>query len=452
MTRSLLQALAAATLAAALAACATSNTTDRTAPAAASSPARPVREVLGNGVVLITQEQRAADIVSLQIWMRVGGRDESADELGLTHYLEHMVFKGTPTRPPGSIDREIEGFGGSSNAFTSYDYTHYDFVVPTAHVRAGLELLADITVNASFVPAELESEKKVVFEEMNLTEDDPEKFLGRRLSEEAYRGHPYGRPILGTREFIQALDRARLNAYYKKRYVPQNMVLLVIGPLTAAQVRPLAEATFGRLTGPPAPARPIVAVPSLKGGRRDDLPRPEQQAYLGLAWQAAATKLSAEDIPAVDLLTYILGDGPSSRLNQTVREQKNLVYAIESSYNAREQSGTVTITARLDPKNLAAAETAIMDVVRKVRDEGVTEAERQRAIVTAESAYAFDIETAEGLAKSYGQAEVTWTLDNELAYLGRLRQITAAQIQAVARKYLGDDDIARVRFLPKGAQ
>ena len=443
-----LASLTLVALCVALAGCATTPGS-RTGNAVAATP---TREVLGNGVVLITQEHRAADVVALQVWMRVGGRDEAPDELGLSHYLEHMLFKGTPTRPPGSIDRLIEGLGGSSNAFTSYDFTHYDVVVPAAHVRPALELLADIAVNAAFVPAELEAEKKVVFEEMNLTEDDPEKFLSRRLSEIAYRGHPYGRPILGTRELIQALGRARLDAYYKKHYVPQNMTLVVVGPLTAAQVRPLAQATFGALSGPAAGRRSAQAVPSLAGGRRDQVARPEQQAYLGLAWQAAATALASEDISAVDLLTYILGDGPSSRLNQTVREEKNLVQAIEAVYVTREQSGTVSITARLDAKNLDATEAAILEVIRRVRSEGVTEAERQRAIVTAESAYAFDIETAEGLAKSYGQAETTWTLDNELAYLGRLRQVTAAQIQAAARKYLAEDNIARVRFLPQGTR
>src|SRR5204862_518323 len=116
--------------------------------------AKPTREVLSNGVVLIVQEQRASEVVALQLWMRMGGRDEAAEELGLAHYIEHMLFKGTPTRPPGSIDTLIEGFGGTSNAFTSYDTTHYDFVVPTRHLRAGVELLADLAVNASFPPEE----------------------------------------------------------------------------------------------------------------------------------------------------------------------------------------------------------------------------------------------------------------------------------------------------------
>jgi len=410
----------------------------------------PARQVLPNGVVLIAQEQRASDVVALQLWMRVGGRDEAPDELGLSHYLEHMLFKGTPTRPPGSIDRLIEGFGGASNAFTSYDYTHFDLVVPARHLREAAEVLADIAVNAAFNPQELESEKKVVFEEMSLTEDDPERFLVRRLSEVAYTPHPYGRPILGTRDLVQSLTRARLNAYYKKHYVPKAMALIVVGAVTLEEARAAADATFGRLVGPESVRAPAVPVPRLDRSRRVDVPRAEQQAYLGLAWQAAAAR--DPDIQAVDVLTYILGDGPSSRLNQQLREQLDLVSTIDATYIARQQSGFVTVTARLDAGKLDAAERAVLDVLRRVRAEGVTEVERQRAIVTAESSYAFDIETAEGLARTYGEAETISTLDEELSYLARLREVTAAQIQAAARRYFGDDNYARVRFLPPGTR
>jgi zinc protease len=224
---------------------------------------------------------------------------------------------------------------------------------------------------------------------------------------------------------------------------------VVVGAVTPAEARAAAGATFGRLAGGP-PARPALPPPpGLDRARRSDVRRAEKQAYLGLAWRAAPT--GNEDIYAVDLLTYIVGDSPSSRLNQAVRERERLVASIEANYTSSALSGVVTVAARLEPDNLARAEAAILEVIRRVREEGVTEAERQRAIITAESSYAFDIETAEGLAKSYGQAETTWTLEDELAYLGRLRQITAAQIQAVARKYFGDDNYARVRFLPEGA-
>ena len=416
----------------------------------AAVSSRPTREVLPNGVVLIAQEHRASDVVALQLWMRVGGRDETADELGLSHYLEHMLFKGTPTRPPGSIDALIEGLGGTSNAFTSQDYTHFDVVLPAPHMRAGIELLADIAVNASFEQRELDAERKVVFEEMRLTEDNPDRFMVRRLYEVGYAPHPYGRPLLGTEQLIGALTRDRLNAYYKKFYVPGDMVLVAVGAVKSADVRDAVVATFGRLSGSPPPRPPSASPPTLAGGRRDDIRRSEQQAYLGLGWRTAAT--NEPDVYAVDLLTYILGDSPSSRLSQRLRDQDRLVFAIEAAYGAWERAGLTTVVARLDPANLARAEATILEVIQRVKAEGVTEAERQRAIITAESNYAFDIETAEGLAKTYGQAETTWTLDDEIAYLSRLRKITAAQIQAVARKYFADDDYARVRFLPPASR
>jgi zinc protease len=202
--------------------------------------------------------------------------------------------------------------------------------------------------------------------------------------------------------------------------------------------------TFGRLTGPPAARAALPPLPVLDRRRREDVSRAEEQAYLAFAWLAAPT--GDPDIFAVDLLSYILGDGPSSRLNQAVREERRLVSAIEATYVPREKSGLVMVTSRLEPGKLDDAERAILEVVRRVRDEGVTEAERLRALVTAESAYAFDIETVEGLARSYGQAETTWTLADELRYLSRLREVTAAQIQAAARKYLGDENYARARF------
>lgn len=416
------------------------------AAAASAGAAAPTREVLSNGVVLIGHDHRAADVAALQLWVRVGGRDEAPEALGLAHFLEHMIFKGTATRPPGSIDRLLEGLGGRSNAFTAYDYVHYDVVLPVEHLATGLELLADIAMNASFPTEEVEREKQVVFEEMRLTQDDPEQLLRRRSSELTYAGHPYGRPILGTREFVATLTRERLLAFYRQHYVPANMVIVVVGPARHGELRPLVDRTFGRLRGPAPPPRAATPVVPITARRTDDVRRPERQAYLGVSWQAAA--IDGEDVFAVDLLTYILGDGPASRLNRVLREERRLVASVEATFIARARSGFVSVLSRLEPGRLEEAEAAVLEVVRRVRDEGVTAAERERALVTAESFYAFDIETAEGLARTYGQAETTWTLADELAYLDRLRRVSAADIQAAARKYLRDDAYARVRFLP----
>src|SRR5712692_8013736 len=260
-----------------LAGCAHGMAGDASRPPTGAS--RPTREVLPNGVVLIAQEHRASDVVALQLWMRVGGRDESADELGMSHYLEHMLFKGTPTRPPGSIDRLVEGLGGRSNAFTSYDYTHYELVLPAKELRAGVDLLADIAVNASFDPAEMDAERKVVLEEMRLTEDNAENFMNRRQFELAYAPHPYGRSLLGPPETIRALTRETLSRYYKKSYVPRHMVLVIVGAVTPAAARAAALATFGRLADAPASRADVPVLGRFERKRGADVRRPEQQAF-----------------------------------------------------------------------------------------------------------------------------------------------------------------------------
>jgi zinc protease len=359
-----------------------------------------------------------------------------------------MLFKGTPTRPPGSIDRMVESVGGQSNAFTSYDSTHFDVLLPAAQLAAGIELLADIGVNASFDPVELDRERQVVLEEMRLVEDDPDQFLTRRLTEIAFSPTPYGRPILGTPNLIRGLTRAQLRRYYAKRYVPANMVLVVVGTIEPDEVQAIAERTFGQLRTRAVTRPPMPSQPDLKGGRRVDVRRPEAQAYLGMAWKAPDG--AHPDVFGTDLLTYILGYTPSSRLPVTVRDTEGLVSSIRAGYITRQRAGLVTVSARLDAKNLAATEKSILNVIRKVQEEGVSEEERQRAIVTAEASYAFQLETAEGLAEIYGQAETTSSIEEELKYLDRLRQTTAAEIQAAARKYLGSKDYARVRFLPRG--
>ena len=169
-------------------------------PSSSSSAAAPapVRALLPNGMPVIVQEHRGSDVVALQLWVRAGARDETASELGLAHYLEHMLFKGTATRPPGFVDRDIEGVGGRINAATSWDYTYYHALLPAARAVAGIEMLADIAVNASLDGALLDQEKQVVLEEMRLNDDNPRRFLSRRLFADLFPGHPYGRQVIGT--------------------------------------------------------------------------------------------------------------------------------------------------------------------------------------------------------------------------------------------------------------
>src|SRR5215510_13917447 len=365
-------------------------------PRPAQAPQVPMRHVLPNGVRVIIQEFRSSEVVAVQLWVRAGARDETASELGLAHYLEHMLFKGTTTRARGFTDREIEGVGGRVNAGTALDYTFYHAVLPKSRAVPTIEMLADISVNSVLDETELELEKKVVLEEMRVTEDSPQRFLIRQLYGVVFGSHPYARPGLGTPEIIQALKRDTLLSFYRRYYVPESFTLVVVGPVDPAEALRAAERSLGRLPRSGFQRLPAPAPASLTP-KKVDVPRPGALAYLGLGW--LGPKLDHADTPAVDLLVSILGQSRSSRLPQSLRERLALVNLVGSDYAAMEAAGVITVTAQLEPSNLTRAEAEIVKEVQRVREQGVTDAELRRAITLAEADHAFRSETAEGRAR-----------------------------------------------------
>jgi len=408
----------------------------------------PVRAVLPNGIPVIVQEHRGSSVVALQLWVRAGARDETSSELGLAHYLEHMLFKGTATRPPGFVDRDIEGVGGRINASTSWDYTYYHTLLPAARAVAGIEMLADVAVNASLDAALLDQEKQVVLEEMRLNDDDPRRFLSRRLFSDLFPGHPYGRQVIGTPDLVRGLTRDTLAAFYRRHYVPESFALVVVGAVRPDDIVDAARRAFGRMprTGFRRLPAPAAAVPR---SHTDTVVRPGATAYLGMAWPGP--RLDGDDTPAVDLLVTILGQTRSSRLVQELRERTRLVSGVRAGFAAMEAAGAVMLTAQVEPSKLAAAESAVVGELHRVREHGVTEAERLRAVTRTEAERAFSAETVEGRAVMLGRGETMWTLADELAYVRRVRAVTADEIRAAARRYLDPQQYIRVTVVPPGA-
>jgi zinc protease len=405
----------------------------------------PSRVVLHNGVRVLIQDYPSSEVVSVQLWVRAGGRDEAPAELGLAHYLEHMLFKGTTTRPKGFVDRDVEGVGGRINAGTSLDFTYYYVVLPAARAVAAIEMLADISVNSSLDETELELEKKVVIEEMRLNEDTPARFLRRQLYGLVFDGHPYGRSVLGTPEIIQKLTRNTLLTFYRRHYVPEAFTLVVVGRVDKAAILAAAERTLGRLPRSGVQRLP-QATPSGLTPKRNEVQRPVTLAYLGMAW--LGPKIDHADTSAVELLVSILGQSRSSRLPQALRERHALVNSIGSDYTELEAGGVIMVTAQLESANLARAETEIVNEIRRIRDQGVSDAELRRAVTRAEAERAFRNETAEGRAQSFGYAETVWRLSEELAYIDRLRSVTADQVRLAARRYLDLGRYGRLAFVP----
>jgi len=437
-------ALAALSL---FAGCAGSRSGPPSAGSAEADLPAPVRQTLRNGMRLIVQDHRAADIVAIYLFVGVGVRYETPDQLGYAHFQEHMLFKGTDKFGPGYVDRTVEGVGGRSNAVTSFDYTTFYLVLPTEATATGIQLLADIAFRSTFAPPEIAREREVIFEEARIEQDNPRSAIVRQLYGMVFAGHPYGRPVLGTRETMMAATQEKLRAFNRRYYVPQNMTLVVAGPVDATAVRAAVDRSFGSTPATGYKAPPLPAPRPLTSGSRRTVERPEQQAHLAMGWLAPRSDDVSGD--AVDLLTTILAGTESSRLAQRLRDQERIVSSVTMAYSALMAGGIVSLRAELEAKDLERAEQIILEEIAKMQESGPSEEERQLAVTKFEAQHAFDTETSEGLAYAYGLAETTWNLEAELRYVERLRHISREQIRDAARKFLSRTDYARLAFVPR---
>src|SRR5262245_17761300 len=420
-------------------------TTPKAPPASAA--AGPISQVLPNGLRLIVQDHRASNIVAIYLWIGVGVRYDKPDELGYSHFMEHMLFKGTDKWGPGYIDRAVEGVGGRSNAVTSFDYTTFYLILPANALDMGVQILSDMAFRSAFVPEEIAREREVILEESRIEQDNPKTASIRQVYHLVFGSNPYGRPVLGTPATLNAATHDRLVAYYKHYYVPENMVLVVVGPVEVAAVRAAVDRTFGRMPNTGLKPTPAPVPEPLTTIVKDNVERPEQQAVLAMGWDAPRSDDPSGD--AVDLLTTILAGTESSRLARRLRDQEQLVSSISMNYAALMGGGIATLRADLEAKDIDRAERVILEEIAKIQETGPTEEERRLAITKFEAQHAFDTETSEGLAYAYGIAEMTWTLEAELRYVDRLRKVTSEQIKDAARRYLSHTAYAQLAFVPK---
>jgi zinc protease len=420
-----------------------------TAPVASTVKALgPVREVLPDGLTLLIQDHRSSDIVAVYLWVGTGVRYEKPDGLGYAHFQEHMLFKGTDTFGPGFIDRTVEGQGGRSNAFTSFDYTTFQILVPVDGTRRALELLEAMAFRSTFDPKEIDAERQVIFEESRIETDTPKSAIIRQLYGLVFPNHPYGRPVLGTPDTMNAANREKLKAFNQQYYTPENMVLVVVGPVDPKAIRAMVDATFGKRPKSGYVPPPTPPLSPLKGIICKTVERPEQQAQLALGWQAPS--LANPDSFALDLVATILGGSESSRLPKTLRDGERLVSGISVSNSSMQLAGIFYVQAQLEAADVDKAKQRILEELGRLEKEGPTEEERQLAVTKAESEHAFAYETSDGVAAAYGITQLTGNLDDELRYVDRLRAVTREQIRDAARKYLPLTDYACIAFVPGG--
>lgn len=407
------------------------------------------RITLKNGLTIILKEDHSAPVAAVQVWVKTGSANETPKEAGITHQIEHMIFKGTPTRNTGEIARTIETSGGKINAYTSFDRTVYYVEIDSARFDTALDVLLDAVQHSLFDPEELKKEKEVVLEEYRRSLDIPENQLSWAMMALSYQKHPYGRPIIGYEETILSFDREMILKYMDKWYTPQNMVVVAVGDFEAAKalesikkrVRNFPERTGAKPSRPVEPPQTELRK-TIKNAR-------VQQVYLDLCWHIPA--LTHEDIYALDMLEVILGKGKTSRLYQALKMKTNLVYHVSAGAYALADPSLFSVDATLHPKKLDQALAAIGREISEVTHTPVTPSELSKAKTMAEAAFVFDMEDMAGQARTLGFFQtMTGNMDNADAYLSKIKQVTADDILRVSQTYLVPENLSIGLMAPEG--
>ena len=299
-----------------------------------------VREVFDNGLCLLTESMPDVRSVSIGAWLTRGSRHEDEQHAGIAHFVEHMLFKGTGTRTAEDIAQAIDSVGGQMDAFTAKEYASYYIKVLDEHLPFALDVLSDIVMNPRFSADDIEREKKVVLEEIKMVEDTPDDLVHEIFTQHFWQGHPLGRPILGSKETVEALDAGVLREYFGRAYVASNMIVAAAGNLDHGRVRELIDAAFGKIAregeavngGPPRVVPQVIA-------RTKEL----EQSHLCLGTNSYPQ--SHDDRYVSYILNTVLGGSMSSRLFQNVREKRGLAYAVFSGLSAYRDAGSFTIYA-----------------------------------------------------------------------------------------------------------
>ena len=414
-------------------------------------PSSAKKWALPDGLTVIVQEDHSAPVASVQAWCATGSVDE--DErlgAGLSHILEHMLFKGTKTRTTNAIAQKIQDVGGYINAYTSFDRTVFWIDVPKDGVTAALDILSDAMMNSTLPPEEYLKEQEVIRREFAMGLDDPDRMTGLLLFATAFQKHPYRLPVIGQMEIYNQLTQEQVMQYYKTRYVPNNLTFIVAGDVDPEKVHQQLADFFKAY--PEKSLKPIFIPeePPQLGRREVHNEFATELTRLSLAWHIP--EVTHPDVPALDLLSTILGDGRSSRLYRRVREEAGLAFAVSAFPYTPGDPGLLGVDATVDPKKREAAQHLILQIIGEVKQAGVTMDELMKAKKISLSHHLDALATMRGQASDIGG---NWLLTRNLNfsrdYLAAVQKVTLDDIRRAAGKYLVDANLTVVSLNPKGS-
>ena len=391
------------------------------------------KESFSNGLVVITEPMEHVHSVSVGIWLRSGSRREPAELNGVSHFIEHMVFKGTNRRSAEDIAREVDSVGGMLDAFTSKEMVCFNTKVLDEHV------IADMVLEPKFAEDEIEREKSVILEEIRMTQDNPEDLVHELFTQNFWYPHALGKPILGTPETVGAFSRATLRSWFQERYSPNNMVITAAGHLSHAQLLDLVAERFAdRPAGNPwTPESVPVAAPHITVRTKHEL----EQVHLCLG--VSSLPMTDRRRFGVSLLSNVLGGGMSSRLFQNIRERKGLAYSIFSELNSYRDAGVLSVYAGTSLETVSQLVRCVLDEFRRMKDEPLPEEELRRAKDHLKGATLLALEGTgqrmNSLARYHIYFDRHYTAQELIAML---EEVTAADVQRLAQEFFQSDRIA----------
>jgi predicted Zn-dependent peptidase len=407
------------------------------------------KTVLPSGLRIVSEELTHVRSVSIGVWIDIGSRDESPAMNGMSHFIEHMVFKGTTKRSVKDIAQSIESVGGYMNAFTGKEHTCYYARVLDEHTELAVDVLSDLVQNARFPEKDLEKEKGVVIEELKNAEDDPDDIIHDYFDKILFGDHPLGNPVIGTEPNLRSFSRKDLVKYVGSHYIPRNMVLAAAGNISHEKLVDLAGKYFGTMKTASGNGAKGRVKPREFRALQKEYKKPIQQAHICLGTQAWSVK-SKQRYPIL-VLNTLLGDGMSSRLFQNIREKYGFAYSVYSSATLMSDAGVFSAYIGTDKQHVGFSTDLILKEFNKLREKPVSHAELGRTKAQLKGSMMLSLESIPHRMMRLGTSELYFHDITPIdTILKQINDVSQDDVQSIATTLFRDDHLSKVVIQPEG--
>jgi predicted Zn-dependent peptidase len=390
------------------------------------------RTVLPNGVRVVTERMPHVRSISVGVWIATGSREESREQTGISHFIEHMLFKGTKNRSAEQIARSVDSIGGGLDAFTSKELVSYNVKVLDEHLPEAFDIVSDLVRNPLFEKAEIEKEKGVILEELKMDVDNPEYLIHEIFSSNFWKGHALGRPILGTRDTIRSFDRAKIERYYRQFYTPKNILITAAGNLSHKRLTQLVEDHFGDLKRQPVPKVEACPKPHAPLVFRNKSSLEQVHLYMGVP----SIPMPHKERFACYILNAILGGGMSSRLFQNIREKQGLAYTVFSELTMYHDAGCMMVYAGTSPRSAGKVIDSIVHEMGEITDHLVTPEELRRAKDHLKGSFVLGLESTSSRMGNLARQELYFKRFFSISeMLESIEKVTAEEVQRLAVQF-----------------